>query len=98
MRSSRDAIYVHVRDLLVKLAEDWDSARPVGPDTRLFSELGFESLDAVVLGTSIQEHYQRSMPFAELLAELGQQQRDLSVRELVDFVHTQLTLDVAEAR
>jgi len=52
--------------------------------------LGFESLDAVILGTSIQEHYQTQMPFAELLSEIGQQQRDLSINELVDFVDRHL--------
>lgn len=98
MRPSREDIYAHVQELLGQLAEDWDYSRPVGPETKLFSELGFESLDAVVLGTAIQEHYQRSMPFAELLVELGQQQRDLSVGELVDFVDTHLTSGVTEAR
>ena len=96
MRPNRDDIYAHVQELLGQLAQDWDYSSPVGPGTKLFSELGFESLDAVVLGTAIQEHYQQSMPFAELLAELGQQQRDLSVGELVDFVHTHLTRNVAE--
>lgn len=98
MRPERDVIDAHVRELLEQLAGDWDVSRPVGPDTRLFTELGFESLDAVVLGTAIQEHYQRAMPFAELLAELGQQQRDLSVRELVDFVHAHLAGQAVEAR
>jgi hypothetical protein len=31
------------------------------------------------------------MPFAELLAEIGQQQRDLSIDELADFVDTHLS-------
>jgi len=44
---------------------------------------GFDSLDAVVLCTAIQEDYQTPMPFAELPAEIGQQQRDLSIAELV---------------
>jgi acyl carrier protein len=99
MRPNRDAIDAHLRELLGELAKDWDYSRPVGPDTKLFSELGFESLDAVVLGTAIQEHYQRSMPFAELLTELGQEQRDLTVGELVDFVDAQLAgAAVTEAR
>ena len=63
---------------------------PVGAESLLFTELGFESLDAVVLCTAIQEHYQTPMPFAELLAEIGQQQRDLSINELTDIVNTHL--------
>jgi acyl carrier protein len=56
----------------------------------LFTELGLESLDAVVLGTAIQEHYQVQMPFAELLADIGEKQRDLSIAELADFVSQHL--------
>lgn len=39
----------------------------------------------MVLATAIQEHYQTQMPFAELLAEIGQQQRNLSIHELAAF-------------
>jgi acyl carrier protein len=45
-----------------------------------------ESLDAVVLCTALQDHYQITMPFAELLADIGQKQRDLSIAELAEFV------------
>ena len=62
-------------------------ADPVGPESLLFTGLGMESLDAVVLCTAIQEHYQTTMPFAELLADIGQKQRDLSIAELADFVN-----------
>jgi acyl carrier protein len=59
----------------------------IHPETRLFRDLGFESLDAVVLGTAIQERYQRPMPFAELLADIGQRPvPELTVGELVSFV------------
>jgi hypothetical protein len=40
----------------------------------------------VVLCTAMQEHYQTTMPFAELLADIGQKQRDLSIAELAEFV------------
>jgi len=39
-----------------------------------------------VLCTAIQEHYRIQMPFAELLADIGQKQRDLSIAELAEFV------------
>jgi acyl carrier protein len=47
-----------------------------------------ESLDLVVLGTSLQDRYGR-LPFSEFLAEIGQrpvEERDISVGELVAFV------------
>lgn len=86
--ATRDEIYQYVTSTLEKLMEDWDDAdEELGPDSLLFTGLGLESLDAVVLGTNIQEHYKTQMPFAELLAELGEHQKDISVNELVDWVH-----------
>jgi phosphopantetheinyl transferase/acyl carrier protein len=90
MRPSRQEILEYLLQKMGELTEDWDYPDPVGPESKLFTELGFESLDAVVLCTAIQEHYQTPMPFAELLAEIGQQQRDLSIDELADFVNTHL--------
>lgn len=90
MRPSRQEILDYLLQKMGELTQDWDYTEPVRPGSLLFSELGFESLDAVVLCTAIQEHYQTPMPFAELLAEIGQQQRDLSIDELTTFVDTHL--------
>jgi len=90
MRPSRQEILDYLLQKMGELTADWDYPDPVGPESKLFTELGFESLDAVVLCTAIQEHYQTPMPFAELLAEIGQQQRDLSIDELTDFVDAHL--------
>jgi len=90
MRPSRQEILDYLLQKMGELTQDWDYPDPVSPESRLFTELGFESLDAVVLCTAIQEHYQTPMPFAELLAEIGQQPRDLSIGELAAFVNTHL--------
>jgi len=90
MSASRQEILDYLLQKMGELTQDWDYPDPVRPESLLFTELGFESLDAVVLCTAIQEHYQTPMPFAELLAEIGQQQRDLSINELADFVDTHL--------
>jgi acyl carrier protein len=90
MKPSRQEILDYLLQKMGELTQDWDYPDPVRAESKLFTELGFESLDAVVLCTAIQEHYQTPMPFAELLAEIGQQQRDLSIDELTDFVHTHL--------
>ena len=90
MRPSRQEILNYLLQKMGELTEDWDYPDPVRAESKLFTELGFESLDAVVLCTAIQEHYQTPMPFAELLAEIGQQQRDLSIDELAEFVNTHL--------
>jgi len=90
MARTREEVLEHVLQTVQGLCQDWDYADPVGPDSLLFSGLGMESLDAVVLCTAIQEHYQAHMPFDKLLAEIGQQQRDLSIAELAEFTHQHL--------
>jgi acyl carrier protein len=86
MIPTQPEILGYVLKTVQDLCQDWDYAEPVGPESLLFTGLGMESLDAVVLCTAIQEHYRVQMPFAELLADIGQQQRDLSIMELAEFV------------
>lgn len=63
----------------------------IGRQTRFFADLGLASIDAVVLGETIEQHYQRKIPFNEFMAELGRRQvRDIELGELVDFLHRQL--------
>lgn len=77
-----------VLNRLHQLAGDWEYTGAITPESRLFADLGFESLDLVVLGTSIQTDYQRVLPFPELFADIGQRQDpDVSVSEWVDFVY-----------
>ena len=68
---------------------DLDGA--LSEDTRFFADLGLASIDAVVLTETLQKHYGRSLPFHELIAELGRRaQRDLSIGELVAFLESHL--------
>ncbi|HUE04579.1 MAG TPA: acyl carrier protein [Bryobacteraceae bacterium] len=82
----RPEILAYVLKTVQDLCQDWDYAEEVGPESLLFTGLGMESLDAVVLCTALQDHYRITMPFAELLADIGEKQRDLSIGELAEFV------------
>jgi acyl carrier protein len=86
MKPTQPEILAYVLKTVQDLCQDWDYADPVGPESLLFTGLGMESLDAVVLCTAMQEHYQTTMPFAELLADIGQKQCDLSIAGLAEFV------------
>jgi acyl carrier protein len=80
-----DVIAVLDRDLGVQ------SSIPINEDTRFFADLGLASIDAVVLSERLQEHYGRSLPFHELMAEMGRRtERDLSIGELVAFLAANL--------
>lgn len=86
-----ESISGYLTSTLSKLASDLDYAGEIDGDTCLFADLGFESLDLVVLGTAIQEYYGRKMAFTELMADLGERQiKDLTLSELTDFVHSEL--------
>jgi acyl carrier protein len=65
--------------------------------TRVFGDLGLASIEAIVLGETLDQRYARPFPFHQLLSELGQRQaEDLEVGELVDFLHAQLNHPGAE--
>lgn len=56
-------------------------------DTRFFNDLGFASIEAVLLGETLEKHYGTRLPFHQLLADLGQRQADdFTVGELADFL------------
>jgi acyl carrier protein len=64
---------------------------PIGCETRFFADMGLASIDAVVLGESLESHYGRKLPFGDLMAELGQKaERDIKLGELFDFLHKHL--------
>jgi acyl carrier protein len=91
MKRTQEQILQEVLDLLRDVARDWEFEGPITGDTRLFADLAFESLDLVVLGAAVQEHFRQNFPFPEFFAEIGQRSvRDLTVREWVDFIHQHL--------
>ena len=67
------------------------SSSAIDEHTRFFADLGLASIDAVVLGERLQEHYGRPLPFNELMAEIGRRtERDLTIGELVAFLAANL--------
>lgn len=91
MKRSREEILADLLLLLRGLADDWEYSGEITPDTYLLADMGFESLDVVVLSTAVQEHYGQGLPFPEFFAEIGQRQlRDVSVGEWVDFIYKYL--------
>jgi acyl carrier protein len=83
-------VLADVLALMSQLAGDWEYSGSITPDTYMLRDLGMESLDLVVLGTTLQQRYGR-MPFAEYLAEIGErpvEERDITVGDLVVYVST----------
>jgi acyl carrier protein len=64
---------------------------PIGEETLMFADLGLASIDAVVLSETLQRHYNRLLPFNELMAQIGRRsERDLSIGELITFLSAHL--------
>ena len=90
--ATQNVILTDVIGLLQQLARDWEYSGEITPDTFLFADLGFESIDAVILASFVQEHYGRPFPFPQLLADIGQREvKDLRISELVVFIHEHLS-------
>lgn len=73
--------------LLEDFTQDWDagSDAPITRDTRLFADLGFESIDIIQLIVAIQEEVvKRNMPFDTLMMKDGRYVDDLSVGQIAD--------------
>ena len=87
MNTFKTDIEEYILGKLREISNDSDYSSEISRESLIFTQLGFESLDVVVLGVAIQDHFNRPMPFAELFADLGQKQRDLSVGELIDFTY-----------
>jgi acyl carrier protein len=63
----------------------------IGPETCFFADLGLASIDAVVLGETLEEHYGRKIPFHLFMADLGRRAvRDIKLGDLVAFLHQHL--------
>lgn len=90
-KKSKEAIFADLVDILSELRDDWEYSETITRQTSMLHDLYFESIDAVALGAAIEENYNQSMPFAEFLAELGEQENpDLRVGDLVDFIYKNL--------
>jgi acyl carrier protein len=92
MKRSRDEVRADIVLLLRGLADDWEYDGEITEDTRMLADLGFESLDVVVLATVVQDYYHQVLPFPEFFAEIGQRAiGDVTVGEWVTFVCEHLT-------
>ena len=92
MAVTRPEVTADIIKLLAQLANDWEYTGEITADTLLFRDLGFQSLDAVVLGNSLQEYYGQMIPYADLFAAIGQREfNDITVGEWVDFTYQHLS-------
>ena len=93
MAADKETILENVVRILNDLTGDWEMefSGPIGPGTMIISDLEFESIDVVQFVVQIEEQYKRKdLPFEKLLMRDGRYRDDISVGEVVDFLHTYL--------
>ena len=76
-------------DILTDMTSEWDmdSDDPVGNQTKLIEDLGFESIDVVQFVVAIEEHYQtKELPFEKLLMVDDRYVDEIVVEDVVEFL------------
>ena len=62
-------------------------AAPIDDQTCFFADLGFASIDAVILGEQLEQYYDCSLPFHQFLSDAAMRgAEDVRVGELADFL------------
>ncbi len=89
MSTTSDALLKPLIALLEDFTQDWDHSfeGTMSRSTRLFADLGFESIDIIQLAVAIQEEVLRKrVAFDQLLMRDGRYVDDLSIGQIADFL------------
>ena len=82
-----EQFYRDLADVMAGAFPDRDPPTDVGPDTRVFADLGMASIELVVLGERLEQHYGKRLPFGPFLAGLRNAgAEDLQLGDLVAFL------------
>jgi len=91
MAPTRQSILHDLRDLLRDF-NGKEYSGDIGLETWLFADLGFVSIDAVVLAETLERLYERQLPFGQFIADLSRERvRDIQLGRLVGFLYDQMT-------
>lgn len=94
---AKEEILARLTEILEDMTSDWDMDYDGGikADTKLISDLEFESIDVVQFILAIEEEFQRKkMPFEKLIMSNGRYVDEIRVGSAVDFLYEELNKDV----
>jgi acyl carrier protein len=85
-----EQIFADLAEVMRGAFPDREYSGLVGPETRVFGDLGLASIDIVVLAERLEQFYGRRLAFGPFLAGLrGRGADDLELGELVEFLRQQ---------
>ena len=77
--------------ILYEVREDSHSSTMLTEDSRLFADLGFESIDVVALGSALEQHFNQSFRYAEFISRARREQwADITIGQLLSFLASSL--------
>ena len=86
-KPDKETIFKDILATLERVGEDWEYSGEITLDTTLLQDLGLESIDVVVLGEFLEEHYGQTFPFTEYYTELAQKNKsDIRIADMVDLI------------
>ena len=95
---TKEAIRADLLRIIRDLREDWDWSIEITDDTGIFRQLGFESIDVVALGSMLEDHFDRTLPFADFLTQAKEHQvSDITVGDVLALLVANLS-DARAAR
>jgi acyl carrier protein len=83
---SEEMILASVTEILQDMTADWDMdlTGPIGTETKLVDDLGFESIDIVQFIVAIEERFQRrALPWEEILMSDGRYVDEIKVGDML---------------
>jgi acyl carrier protein len=88
---SRQSILSTVTATIENLVQDWDLDQPIDADTRLVTDLGFESIDLIQMVAALEQEFGRpNVSFSELLVTDGRYVDDLTIQQIADALATRV--------
>ena len=89
MKPTRETLLADTIELLHAQDLGWEDedVDEITEETRLLSDLNWQSVHLVVLANAVQERYQQVFPFTDLLLSVGDGEvQDITIGQWVDFI------------
>ena len=93
--TERSATLAKVTATLEELIRDWEIEEPIGPDTRVVADLGFESIDLIQMVGALEQAFRpRRLSLVDMLVDDGRYVDDLSVAQIADGIEARIRMSM----
>lgn len=96
MKATREEVLAYFYEVLRSMRDDWDDSEVISEDSCFMTNLNWRSIEIVYLAQETQQHFGQTFPFEEFLKEMeSRENKDITVREWVDFIYGNLGIEGA---